>query len=182
MPVRSRRSMKIRPPWSRRRWTQPATRASESTRSASTWPHQVSRYPFGAQWRRLAHASPPVISSTRLPVSTVRCSPVLHVAQLRGAVGLEDEDAAGADPVGVLELALEAAAGEVELGREAGVAQLDGQRHRPLALARVGDRDEGVAAARLAPPRPSASRIRSIPAAQPTAGVAGPPSCSIRPS
>ena len=41
-------------------------------------------------------------------------------------------DAAGADPVGVLELALEAAAGEVDLGREAGVAQLDRQRHRPL--------------------------------------------------
>ena len=51
------------------------------------------------------------------------------------AVGLEDQDVAGADPVGVLELALEAAAGEVDLGRQPGVAQLDGERHRPLALA-----------------------------------------------
>ena len=45
-PVRSRRSTKTSPPWSRRRWTQPATRTSVSTRSASTWPHQVSRYSF----------------------------------------------------------------------------------------------------------------------------------------
>ena len=43
IPERSRRSMKISPPWSRRRCTQPATRVSESTRSPSTWPHQVSR-------------------------------------------------------------------------------------------------------------------------------------------
>src|SRR5690349_21978395 len=36
--------MKTSPPWSRRRWTQPATRTPVSTRSGRTWPHQVSRY------------------------------------------------------------------------------------------------------------------------------------------
>ncbi len=46
-PVRSRRSMKIRPPWSRRRCTQPATLASDPTRSDRIWPHQASRYAFG---------------------------------------------------------------------------------------------------------------------------------------
>jgi hypothetical protein len=60
-------------------------------------------------------------------------------------VGVEDEDPAGADPVGVLELALEAAAGEVDLDRDPRVAQFGRQRHRPLPLARVGDGDEGVA-------------------------------------
>ena len=104
----------------------------------------------GAQGRRLAHGSPPVSSSISFAVSTGRCSPRGHVAQLRRAVGLEDQHAAGADPVGVLELALEAAPGEVELGREPGVAQLGRQRHRPLpALAVVGDGDEGVAPGRL---------------------------------
>ena len=42
-PERSRRSMKIRPPWSRRRCTQPATRISSPARAASTVPDQVSR-------------------------------------------------------------------------------------------------------------------------------------------
>ena len=43
MPERSRRSMKIRPPWSRRRCTQPATRAALPARSAVSSPAQASR-------------------------------------------------------------------------------------------------------------------------------------------
>ena len=82
---------------------------------------------------RLAHDSPPghlvdKVAGVGRPLLAGR-----HVAQLRRAVGLEDQDARGADPVGVFELALEAAPGQVDLGREPGVAQLDRQRHRPLA-------------------------------------------------
>ena len=102
-----------------------------------------------AQGRRLAHASPPVISSTRLPVSTGALLAAVHVAQLGAAVGLEDQHPPGADPGRLFELPLEAAPGQIDLGREPGVAQLDRQRHRPPALPRVGDRDEGVAPGRL---------------------------------
>ena len=148
MPVRSRRSMKIRPPWSRRRWTQPATRASESTRS----PQHLPAPGVAVAVRRaapadaLAHASPPLISSTRLPGSTGALLAALHVAQLGAAVGLEDQDAAGADPVGVLELALEAAPGEVDLGREPGVAQLG--RPAPAPAARCSSSATAMKASR----------------------------------
>ena len=85
--------------------------------------------------RRSAHrARPPVISSTRLAGvdrRAARRSPCRAAARVPSASRISD--AAGADPVGVLELALEAAPGEVDLGREPGVAQLDRQRHRPLA-------------------------------------------------
>ena len=78
IPVRSRRSMKIRPPWSRRRLTQPATRTSESTRSGSTCAAPGVAVAVGAQRRRLGldRRPPPVISSTRLPGSAGRCSPL----------------------------------------------------------------------------------------------------------
>ena len=41
--VRSRRSTKMSPPWSRRRCTHPATRTMSPTRSGSTSPHHPSR-------------------------------------------------------------------------------------------------------------------------------------------
>ena len=75
--------------------------------------------------------------------------------------------------VGLLHLALEAAPGEVEVGaRGRARAQLAGRARRRAARSLGGD-DEGVVG-----PAPGgvaiASRIRSIPAAQPTAGVGGP--------
>ena len=152
----------------------------------STWPHQASRYPLGLSAaarasRRLAVAVSGRVarrfSAGHLVDKVGRLDrPLLagaHVAQLRRAVGLEDQDAAGADPVGVFELALEPAPAEVELGREAGVAQLDRQRHRPLPLARVGDRDEGVAPRPAPPPRPApAGSARSRPPSRPPASPA----------
>src|SRR4051794_27171973 len=78
-----------------------------------------------------------------------------HVAELRGLVALEDDDALGADPVGVLELALEAAPGKVDLDREPGRPHLSRQGHRPAPLARVDDGDERIA---LALPRLLAER------------------------
>ena len=98
--------------------------------------------------RRRARAligSPPVISSISLPGSAARCSPVFMSRSWALPSASRMRTRRGADPVGVFELALEAAAGEVDLGRDPGVAQLDRQRHRPPALPRVGDRDEGVA-------------------------------------
>ena len=53
-----------------------------------------SRWPLRAGQRSLIDASPPVISSTRSPRSTGALLAARHVAQLRGAVGLEDQDAA----------------------------------------------------------------------------------------
>ena len=176
MPVRSRRSMKIRPPWSRRRWTQPATRTSESTRSPQHLPAPgvaVAVRPAG-RGTALAHASPPGHLVDQVAGLDRALLAAVHVAQLGAPSASRISDPTGADPVGVFELALEAAPAEVDLGREPGVAQLADQRHRAL---RAAPRRRSRRRRRARPPRSSsssASRIRSIPAAQPTAGVGRP--------
>jgi hypothetical protein len=69
----------------------------------------------------------------------------LHLAELGAAVGLEDHREPRAHPVGLFELALEAAACEVDLDRVAGAARPPGELEGSRPLAGVGDRDEGVA-------------------------------------
>ena len=82
----------------------------------------------------------------------------------------------GADPVRMLQLALEAPPAEVELGRDPALrsspASASARARWPSSAAAT----ESVSRAAVAPRRSSsARRIRSIPAAQPTAGVGGPP-------
>ena len=109
----------------------------------------------------------------------------LHVLEAcwRGAV--DDGNVAGADPIGLLELALERAAGELELGgspaRRAPVSELE--RGPPAGTDRPFGSATNRSTGRGATGRsPAASSIRSTPAAHPEAGVGGPSSCSIRPS
>ena len=94
--MRSRRSMKTSPPWSRRRCTQPATRTSEPTRSAQHLPAPGVAVSFAPQRRELGgRLTVAAVSQLRRrelarrprPRSTSRCSPRAHVAQLRRAVG-----------------------------------------------------------------------------------------------
>ena len=117
------------------------------------------------------------------PASTGRCSPLAMSRSC--AVPSASRISTRRAPIrsACLSWPLSAAPGEVELGREPGVAQLASPAPAPAAAgssSATAMKTSRPAAASA--PRPSASRIRSIPAAQPTAGVGGPPSCSIRPS
>ena len=83
----------------------------------------------------------------------------------------------------MLELALERASGELELGLQAGPARRSASSSNAPGdpRSRARQRHEQVDELRAAiGSSPAASSIRSIPAAQPDAGVGGPPSCSIR--
>ncbi len=175
MPVRSRRSMKIRPPWSRRRWTQPATRSPRRPSPQHLAAPGVA-VAVGPQGRRRSRSSPR--SASPLPLSPrsgcrdrpARCSP-RRMSRSCGALGLEDSDAAGAEAVRVLQLALEAAPGEVDLGGEAGFAQFAGQDQRPAALLGATRRRLRGRAARTPRPAPARS-ARSPPPSRPP-GSAG---------
>ena len=76
-PVRSRRSMKIRPPWSRRRCTQPATRTSSPTRVGASRPAPGCR---GRRWRAAARITTyrprRTCATTADALSTGSCSPL----------------------------------------------------------------------------------------------------------
>ena len=183
IPERSRRSMKIRPPWSRRRWTQPATRAWVSARSAVEL--AAPGVAVAVRARRVLHSSRPPrrIAGITSADGGVVLLAGLHVLERGDAVVADDRHVPGADAVGVLELPLQRAAGQLELRLQPGAARLDGQlERRPRAVA-LGERDEQVdELAARAGARRAASSIRSTPAAQPDAGVGGPSSSSIRPS
>ena len=151
-PVRSRRSMKISPPWSRRRCTQPATRTVSPTRAASSSPHQASRYSLA---RGGLTGSPCAMWCMTVPVSTSLLLSRLHVLQRRALVA-EDRNVAGARAVGLLELALERAAGRARVaprGPRGGRRPRAGTRRRAARAWRR--RRTGRAAA---PPRARASR------------------------
>ena len=92
----------------------------------------------------------------------------LHVAQLR-AVGLEDHRAAGAEPVGLLHLPLDAPAREVEVGTEARLAQLGDERQRAVAPPILGDDEDVDARPPPRPPPPRAGCDRRPPPSRPPA-------------
>ena len=120
MPERSRRSMNTRPPWSRRRWTQPATRTVlADARGVELAGPGVA---VGVGPRR-SHRRMWCIT---VSVSTVALLAGFHVLQRRTLVA-EDGNVPGLRAVRLLELALEAAAAELELR---GVARR-GARRRP---------------------------------------------------
>ena len=119
-----------------------------------------------------------------MSVAICSCAAGLHVLEHRLLVA-DDRHVARAERVRVAELAFQRAPAEIHLRGEAGRAGLAEQREGDAARVGVGslERDEqldrGWRAGGCASP---ASRIRSIPAAQPIPGVGGPPSCSTRPS
>ena len=127
--------MKIRPPWSRRRWTQPATRACVPARSAVSCAAPGVAVAVGP--RGMLHDS---LAPRRIVGITARWRELallsgLHVLERRASSSRDDRDVAGAEPVGVLELALQRAAGELELRREPGAGGRRGRVRRPRVAA-----------------------------------------------
>src|SRR3954452_18280458 len=165
--------MKTSPPWSRRRWTQPAMRTSLSTRSGRTWPHQVSRYSLARR------AGKPSLIAASLSAATRRIAvafssgapahqflgsprwvdlPLLtgdHVAQRCLAASGQDQRMTRADAVGLLHLALRGAAAEIELGAQAGAAQLCDDRQGRLPAVLLRDHEDPV----TIPVRPGGLRV-----------------------
>src|SRR4051812_38034451 len=135
--------MKTSPPWSRRLWTQPATRTSESTLSGRTWPHQVSRYSLarragkpslmagaGSHKRgapRLRRRSPPASAADFLGDAGGIDLPLLaraHVARGGRPLAGEDQRIVRADPVRLPHLPLRRPVGQIEVGSEPSPAKL----------------------------------------------------------
>ena len=175
MPERSRRSMKISPPWSRRLCTQPETRAGAPARSAERSPAPRVAVRVGA--RRALHRRPRSrrIRATTSPACTSFCSPACM--SFRTVLSsLDHRNVASAEPVGLLELALARPSGELDLRVQARAARLVDDREGGRAPARRVARDVQVDRRRRRRQPGPASSIRSIPAAQPQPGVAGPPS------
>ena len=161
--------MKIRPPWSRRRWTQPATRSSSPTVVGAQLARPVRR---GSRWRAARFTARPRSAATRRPAPRRPRAllAALHVLDL-DPLAADDHGRARADPVGLLELALQRSAGLLHLGREAAPRAGSRTRRKRRARGRRPRRGRRTPAALLAAARTSeASRMRSIPAAQPTAG------------
>ena len=90
------------------------------------------------------HWLPPAISSISFAAVDGSLLAALHIAQLQAAVGLKDDQAPSTDSIGMLELALQAAPGEVELGGETRVAQLPCQGDRPPPICIDSHRNKGV--------------------------------------
>src|SRR4051812_25710640 len=155
-PERSRRSMKIKPPWSRRRCTQPATRTCSPSRAASSSPAQASRYGLAR-----GGLTPPAPRAARSSVSNRSVSPshtapdVVHdglgrdelvlpalaVAELDAFVA-EDGNVAGAAARGLLELPLHAAPPELQPRAAAGAPDVGGHAQRGRLVPRlIGDVD-----------------------------------------
>ena len=159
-PVRSRRSMKISPPWSRRRCTQPATR----TRLADARRRRARRPGVAVvvRARRPHSAAPRDVVHDACPASTVLLLSRLHVLQ-RGALVAEDGNVAGARPVGLLELALERAARRVRVSplRPARRTSAASRNAAACVLRRARRRRTGRAAAR--PPAASRSAVMQDP-------------------
>ena len=162
-PERSRRSMKISPPWSRRRWTQPATRTAVADargasgrrprRRGSCWARGV----LHRRWRPLMTRATAAAAD-----STLSCSPESMSLQ-PDAVLAQDGNVAGAGAVGLLELALERAPGELLLDGEPR-ARAPRRPARTPRTPRSSWRDEEVDDRRAAPAaRSAASSIRSMP-------------------
>ncbi len=166
--------MKIRPPWSRRRCTQPATRTplAHVARAQLAGPARC-----GSGWLAARLTAPAPLhqraAPRRRPPPRV-CSPRGHVLDLDAASPTITVDAR-ADPVGLLQLTLQRAAGLLELHAQA--ASRSSPRERERRRARVGARPAPRTrrrACRLSASPSAASRIRSTPAAKPTPGSAGP--------
>ena len=111
-----------------------------------------------------------------------RCSPLSMSRSCGAAVGLEDQRR-GAAPIRSACLSwplrlrpARSSSAESPAWRSSTASAIARCRWPASATATKTSRPAGSSSSS------SASRIRSIPAAQPTAGVAGPPSCSIRPS
>ena len=79
-PARSRRSMKTRPPWSRRRWAQPASVMRRPTCSGRGSPHIMSRHVMGEGLRRQPRdpyrrrRRPPLVRRVGWPASADPCA------------------------------------------------------------------------------------------------------------
>ena len=104
----------------------------------------------------------------------------------RRFIGTDDQGQAGPGAVGRLELRLGGSAVERPVGSQAGGPQAG--RQVPAGVTAGEVHHEGVEAAAGRQPAgraalaSRASRIRSTPRANPTAGVGGPPMASTRPS
>ena len=132
-PVRSRRSTKTSPPWSRRRATQPAS---------------VSRSPDVLGPRLAAHqVAPAHADSLATSSSSGRARPS---APARGASRLaaDDDRRRRSESSGLGQLALERASRVVGVGGDAGAAQLGEPREHALARRAVVEREEDVDARR----------------------------------
>ena len=142
IPLRSRRSTKIRPPWSRRRAAQPARielLADELLRGLAR------------------HVGAPRGHRDSLPRTSAwatgsSCSPARRIS---ASAGTDDHRGRRARAARLRQLALERAAGVVRVGGDAGVAQSLQQRWHERARCVGLDGDEDVdAPARPAPRRP----------------------------
>ena len=160
IPLRSRRSTKIRPPWSRRRATHPDRVSFSPTSSFVGSP---------AMWVRQVIAT--VCRRTSSWATGSSCSPATADERV---VGAEDHGRRRARAAGLRQLALERAAGVVGVGCDAGVAQVFQERRHELARRVRLDGDEDVdcsEAPRRRRPRPRSrsaaarSRRRSRPRA-----------------
>src|SRR5689334_2657074 len=136
----------------------------------------------GARTWKLAHASPPVSSSTSSAVSTGRCSPL---AMSRSCAPSSSRMRTWRAPTRLACLSCplrprpaRSASAESPALRSSPVSTCARERRAPASSATATKTSRPGAS----PSSSSASAIRSIPAAQPTAGVGGPPSCSTRPS
>ena len=179
IPERSRRSMKISPPWSRRRCTQPATRTVESTSPARSSPHQASRK--GSARGGLTGASAADVMHHRVGLHRLLL-PGLHVLE-GGPLLTQDRNEAGPGAVRLLELALQRAAAELQARGVAGAAGVGGEPERGRRGTRAGVGDVEVER-RLARPAAAARRAGSArrPRPSPCPASAAPPMISIRPS
>ena len=150
MPVRSRRSTKTSPPWSRRRSTQPGERqllADELLRRLAAH--------VGAPDRR-AHE----VDSLPRTSAWASCSSAASRRRIVAVSRADDDDGLGARAAGLGQLTLERAAGVVGVGGHAAVAQLLQPGERELARRVRLDGEEDVDRRRLGasrPPPPSRS-------------------------
>ena len=148
MPLRSRRSMKIRPPWSRRRCTQPATRTRSPTSPGAELTRPAGAVAVGAQ--RLTVPAPRSTQQGHASSASVGVAllAAVHVPHLVAVA--HDHGRPGADAVGLLQLALAASGPPAPSppGSRRGAAGGPGESRRATA--------SGLASATYTgPPRPA---------------------------
>ena len=183
-PSRSRRSMKMRPPWSRRRKAQPISvtvrpTSSDPQRAAAVRPLPARRAPQCSSGDASVRPTGIELDREASRCGTVRCSPVFMSRRMHwscsSSVSPTITAYADAETVGVLQLTSAACAhrSRAPRTRPAGAA-----RERPASGDRSAASPSGISSAsgrrRRARPRRGAAPRAPSPIAKPIPGVGGP--------